>query len=78
MKNANGDLPPDLQPFASLLALSPVRPKYRDAQPPDVQEAFQFLLVTAMHEAGKLELLSVAEVEGQWHYTTGVSGEDVK
>jgi len=68
MKNTASDLPPELQAFASLL----------DAQPTDVQEAFQFLLVTAMHEAGKLELLSVAEVQGQWHYTTGVSGEDVK
>jgi len=68
MKNRTNDLPPNLQSFASLL----------DAQPPDVQEAFQFLLATAMHEAGKFELLSVAEVQGQWHYTTGVSGEDVK
>ena len=41
-----------LQPFASLL----------DAQSPKVQEAFQFLLATAMHEAGKFELLNVAEV----------------
>jgi len=45
-----------------------VRPKYRTAQPPAVQEAFQFLLATAMHEAGKFELLSVAEVDGRWHY----------
>ena len=56
--------PPDLQPFASLL----------DAQPLDVQEAFQFLLATAMHEGGnprfsKFELLSVTEVDGRWHYT---------
>jgi len=36
-------LPPHLQPFASLL----------DFQPPEFQEAFQFLLATAMHEAGK-------------------------
>jgi hypothetical protein len=36
-------LPPNLQTFASLL----------DAQPPKVQEAFQFLLATAMREAGK-------------------------
>ena len=65
---------PKLKPLASLLALSPVplvlgtkdpgRPKYRDTQPPEVQEAFQFLLATAMHEAGKFELLNVAEVEG--------------
>ena len=40
MKNAIRDLPPDLQTFASLL----------DAQPPEVQGAFQFLLVTASHE----------------------------
>jgi len=29
-----------------------------DPQPPNVQEAFQFLLATAMHEAGKFELLN--------------------
>jgi hypothetical protein len=46
------DLLPNLQSFASLL----------DAQPPEVQEASQFLLATAMHEAGKFELVSVAEV----------------
>jgi len=57
--NTTNDLPPELQAFASLL----------DAQLPEVQEAFQFLLATAMHEAGKFELLSVAEVDGQWHYT---------
>jgi len=34
------DLPSNLPAFASLL----------DAQPPEVQEAFQFLLATAMHE----------------------------
>ena len=55
MKNTASDLPPELQAFASLL----------DTQPPDVQEAFQFLLATAMHEAGKFELLSVAEVDGR-------------
>ena len=59
MKNATSDLPPSLQAFASLL----------DAQPPDVQEAFQFLPATAMHEAGKFELLNVAEVDDRWHYT---------
>ena len=37
MKNPTSDLPLELQPFASLL----------DAQPPEVQEAFQFLLATA-------------------------------
>ena len=47
----NNDLPPELQPFASLL----------DAQPAEVQEAFQFLLATAMHEA--VGLLEVAEVD---------------
>jgi len=36
------DLPPKLQPFASLL----------DSQPPEVQEAFQSLLAAAMHEGG--------------------------
>jgi hypothetical protein len=42
---AHSTSPPKLQAFASLL----------DAQPPEVQEAFQFLLATAMHEAGKSE-----------------------
>ena len=51
-----------LQAFASLL----------DAQPPQVQDAFQFLLATAMHEAGKFELLNVAEVDGRWHYASQV------
>jgi len=37
--------------------------------------AFQFLLVTAMHEAGKFELLNVVEVEGRWHYTFSGAGE---
>ena len=59
MKTTTSDFPPKLQPFASLL----------DAQPPEVQEAFQFLLASAMHEAGKFELVSVAEVDGKWHYT---------
>jgi hypothetical protein len=39
MKSDN-NLPPELQHPASLL----------DAHPPEVQEAFQFLLATAMHE----------------------------
>jgi len=64
MKNTTNALPPKLQSFASLL----------DAQPPEVQEAFQFLLATAMHEGGnprfgKFELVSVAEVDGRWHHT---------
>ena len=46
-----------------------------DTQPPEVQEAFQFLLATAMHEAGKFELLNVAEVDGRWHYTFSGAGE---
>ena len=50
MKNETSDLPLKLQAFASLL----------DAQSPEVQEAFQFLLATAMHEAGKFELLNLA------------------
>ena len=50
-------LPPDLQAFASLL----------DTQPAEAQEAFQFLLATAMHEAGKFELVSVVEMDGQRH-----------
>jgi len=65
MKNTTADLPPKLQAFASLL----------DAQPPEVQEAFQFLLATAMHEAGKFELLNVAEVADRWHYTLSGAGE---
>jgi len=68
MKTTTSNLPPNLQPLASLLR----------TQPPDVQGAFQFLLATAMHEAGKFELLNVAEVDGRGHYTTGVSGEHVK
>ncbi len=47
------------------------------SQPPDAQEAFQFLLSTAMHEAGKFELVSVAEVEGQWRYAFRCSAGDV-
>ena len=43
MKNTTSNLPPEFQSVASLL----------DAQPPQVQEAFQFLLATAMYEAGK-------------------------
>jgi len=65
MKNSTSDLPPELQAFASLL----------DAQPSEVQSAFQFLLATAMHEAGKVELLNVAEVDGRWHYTFSGAGE---
>lgn len=59
MKNRTTDLPPELQALASLL----------DAQPTDVQEAFQFLLATAMQEVSKLEPLRVAEVGGRGHYT---------
>lgn len=46
-----------------------------DTQPSEVEEAFQFLLATAMHEAGKFELLSVADVDGRWHYTFSGAGE---
>jgi len=56
-----------LQASASLL----------DAQPSEVQEAFQFLLATAMHEAGKFELLNLAEVDGRWHYTFKSSAGEV-
>ena len=65
MTYETNDLPPELRAFASLL----------DAQPPEVQEAFQFLLATAMHEAGKFEVLGVAEVDGRWHYTFSGAGE---
>lgn len=37
--------------------------------------AFQFLLVTATHEAGKFELEGVAEVDGRSHYTFSGAGE---
>ncbi len=53
MKNTTNDLPPQLQAFAQLL----------DTQPPEVQEAFQFLLATALHEAGKFELVNEAKVD---------------
>jgi len=43
--------------------------------PTPINRAFQFLLATAMHEAGKFELLNVAEVEGRWHYTFSGAGE---
>lgn len=33
------------------------------------------MLATAMHEAGKFELLNVAEVDGRWHYTFRGAGE---
>jgi len=65
MKHPTDSLPPNLRSFASLL----------DAQPVEVQEAFQFLLATAMHEAGKFELLSVADVDGRWHYIFKGAGE---
>jgi len=65
METKTNNLHPNLQPLASLL----------DSQPPEVQEAFQFLLATAMREAGKFELLNVAEVDGQWHYTFSAAGE---
>jgi hypothetical protein len=59
MKNMTNDLSPEFQAFASLF----------DTEPPEVQEAFQFLLATAMHEAGKFELLNMVEVDERWHYT---------
>jgi hypothetical protein len=40
-----------IQAFASRL----------NAQPPEVQETFQFLLATAMREAGKFEFVSVID-----------------
>jgi hypothetical protein len=65
MKTTDYDSPPGLQAFASLL----------DTQPPEVQEVFQFLLATAMHETGKFELLNVTEVAGRWHYAFKDAGE---
>jgi len=60
MKEATNNLPSNPQPVAPLL----------DAQPPEVKEAFQFLLATAMHEGGnprfgKFERLNVVEVDGK-------------
>ena len=43
MHNTTSDLRPNLRSFTSLL----------NVQPPEVQEAFQFLLATAMQEVGK-------------------------
>jgi len=65
MNNTINNPPLELQGLASDL----------DAQPPEVQEAFQFLLATAMHQAGKFELLSVAELDNRWHYTFSGAGE---
>ena len=70
MTKTTSDLPPELQAFASLL----------DTQPPEVQQAFQFLLATAMHEGGnprfgKFEPVNVAEVDGRWHYTFSGAGK---
>ena len=70
MKTTTANLPPNLQPVASLL----------NAQPPEVQEPFHFLLATAMHEGGnprlgKFELLNVAEGDGRRHYTFSGVGE---
>ncbi len=63
MTTTTTDLPPNLQAFASLLA------------PSEVQDASQFLLATAMREAGKFELVSVAEVDSQWYHTFSGVGE---
>ena len=48
-----------------------------DAHPAEDQEAFRFLLATALHKAGKFEQLNVAEVDGRWHYTFSGVGEAV-
>jgi len=45
-----------------------------DGPPREGQEAFQFLVATAMHEAGKFELEGVAEVDGRSHYTFSGAG----
>ena len=34
-----------------------------DTAPAEVQEAFQFSLVTTMHQAGKFELMSLVEID---------------
>ncbi|MBC8273365.1 MAG: hypothetical protein H8E40_00125 [Chloroflexi bacterium] len=54
--------PPELQAFASLFA----------PQPPEVREAFQFLLATAIHEVGKSELLNVGKASDETDYITEV------
>ena len=46
-----------------------------DTPTSQVQEAFQFPLATAMHQAGQSELLNVVEVDGQWHCTFSGVGE---
>ena len=58
MTTMGEDLPPEMQAFARLI----------DAQPPAVQEAFQFCLAIAIQEAGKLELVGVTQVGGRTHY----------
>ncbi len=65
MRNTVSDPPPNLQTLAPLL----------EAQPPELQEAFQFLLAATMQEAGKFELSKVIEVDGRWHYTFSGVGE---
>jgi len=47
----DNNLPPNLRPFTFLLG----------TQPPEVQEAFQFLLTTAMREVSKFEFVSVID-----------------
>ena len=53
MQSTTSHLAPELQAFTPLL----------DTQPPEVQEADKF------------ELLSVTEVDGRWHYTFSGAGE---
>ena len=64
-ENRNKDISPEIKALAQIL----------NSQPTEMQEAFEFLLVTAMQDAGKYELLNVAEVGGRWHYTFGRADE---
>ena len=61
------------RPFAAFVIQAFAQ--FLDAQPPEVQEAFQFPLPTAMHEAGSSELVNVAEVDGWWYYILSGAGE---
>ena len=64
-ENANKNVPPEINALSRIL----------NGNPTQMLEAFEFLRVTTMYEAGKFELLNVAEVEGRCHYTFGGAGE---
>jgi hypothetical protein len=60
MKNTTNNLPPNLQSLAYLLL---------DAQPSEVQEAFQFLLATATHEHSLDRRCTTKQVGGRHRVT---------